>query len=108
MRRKTALLLGLLAVFALAGGIAGSIVGSAAAFGGVSQPAQRSGLAVQENRAARQRDDHRVWPLPAGHTRSSARPLLAVIGASFSAGVGAGPAAPGLRIWLASSTGGSP
>ena len=105
MRRKAALLLGLLAVFALAGGIAGS----ALAFGGLGQPAQRSGLAVQQNRPASQRDDRGVWPSPAGHTRSPARPLLAVIGASFSAGVGpAGPASPGPRIWPASSTGGSP
>jgi len=94
VRRKLARLLGLLAVFAVAGGVAGSAV----AFGGLGQAAQRSGLAAaQENRAARERGErggHGGWPSRIGHTGSYPRPLLAVIGASFSAGVGAGR--PGL------------
>jgi len=44
VRRKLARLLGLLAVFAVAGGVAGSAV----AFGGLGQAAQRSGLAAAQ------------------------------------------------------------
>ena len=81
MRRKLAVLLGVLALFAVAGGIAGGAV----AFGGSAQPDQRQGPAAQENRGVRQRGDRAGRPPGTG-----ARPLLAVVGASFSAGVGAG------------------
>jgi acyl-CoA thioesterase I len=118
VRRKLAVLLGVLALFAVAGGIAGGAV----AFGGSDQPDQRQGLAAQENWGVRQRGDRAGRPPGAGQPlaagRSSgvsrapatgqpgtgqpgtgrpgtgqpgtARPLLAVVGASFSAGVGAG------------------
>ena len=96
MRRKLALVLGLLALFAVAGGAIGASIAS----GDPGQPAQRADRSVvaqenrsvvaQENRGARQRGDRASRPPATGNSRGSARPLLAVIGASFSAGVGAG------------------
>ena len=110
MRRKLAALLGVLALFTVAGGIAVGAVAS----GGSAQPDQRPGLTAQENRGVRQRSDRGdrgdragrapgVGQPPAagrssgvsqapgtGQPGGSARPLLAVVGASFSAGVGAG------------------
>lgn len=85
MRRKLALLLGVLALFAVAGGIAGGAV----AFGGSAQSDQRASTAGQDNRGTRQRGDRTAQSSP-GATRRPQPPLLAVIGASFSAGVGAG------------------
>ena len=85
VRRKLALVLGVLALFAVAGGA----IGASAAFGGSAQPAQRSAAVARENRGVRQRGDRAGRP-PARESRGSARPLLAVVGASFSAGVGAG------------------
>jgi lysophospholipase L1-like esterase len=85
VRRKLALVLGVLALFAVAGGA----IGASAVFGGSAQPAQRSAAVAQENRGVRQRGDRAGRP-PARESRGSARPLLAVVGASFSAGVGAG------------------
>jgi acyl-CoA thioesterase I len=89
VRRKLALLLGMLALFAVAGGAIGATI----AFGDSDQPAQRadrSAAAAQENRGERQRGDRAGRPPDAGDSSGSARPLLAVVGASFSAGVGAG------------------
>ena len=101
------MLLGVLALFTVAGGIAVGAVAS----GGSAQPDQRPGLAAQENRGVRQRSDRGdragrapgagqppaagrssgVGQAPGTHQRGgTARPLLAVVGASFSAGVGAG------------------
>ena len=86
VRPKLALL-GLLALLAVAGGA----IGGAVAFGGSAQSVQRSGVAAQENRGVRQPGDRAGRPvLPAAESAGAARPLLAVVGASFSAGVGAG------------------
>ena len=84
VRRKLALLLGMLALFAVAGGA----IGGAVAFGGSDQPVQRSGIAAQEGRA-RQRGGRTGRGPAAGESGGATRPLLAVVGASFSAGVGA-------------------
>ena len=101
------MLLGVLALFTVAGGIAVGAVAS----GGSAQPDQRPGLAAQENRGVRQRSDRgdRAGQAPGagqpsaagrssgvgqapgtGQRGGTARPLLAVVGASFSAGAGAG------------------
>ena len=89
VRRKLAVVLGMLALFAVAGGAIGATI----AFGDSDQPAQRtdrSAAVAQENRGERQRGDRAGRPPAAGNSTGSARPLLAVVGASFSAGVGAG------------------
>jgi acyl-CoA thioesterase-1 len=78
------LVLGALVLAAVAGGIAGSI----AAFGGSATPAQHPGADRQESRSIRQRNDRADQP-PA-HPARPHRPVLAVVGASFAAGVGAG------------------
>jgi len=85
VRPKLALL-GLLALLAVAGGA----IGGAVAFGGSAQSVQRSGVAAQENRGVRQPGDRAGRPAAAAESAGAARPLLAVVGASFSAGVGAG------------------
>ncbi len=84
--RRKLLLTGLALVLCAAGGTAGA----AAAFGGpASAPAaaaasQRSGAHGRESRTLPGR------PRYPAHTGGTARPLLAVIGASIAAGVGAG------------------
>lgn len=80
------LLLGALVLVAIAGGITGIAV----ARSGSSPVAQRAATAGQESRAIRERNDHLVHPRPPAQARRPSRPLLAVVGASFAAGVGAG------------------
>ena len=79
------LLLGALALVAVAGGIAGVAVGY-----GRPSPAQRASTAGQESHAARQHNDRPRHPQPPAQAGYRRRPLLAVVGASVAAGVGAG------------------
>jgi len=78
--RRKLLLIGLALVLCVAGGVAGA----AAAFGGPAPVPQRPGAESRESRALPERSGY-----PA-HPGDGARPLLAVVGASIAAGVGAG------------------